>query len=355
MITAITFLIALCGAALLLLLLVRIRAAGNNRRLDSHRAHSAGFSDLLVYAAVVDDGVIVGKNGALIAAWIYQGADTASSTDIERERVSFRLNQALSQLGNGWMVHIDAVRKPAQGYSAVAQSHYPDAVTAAIDQERRQLFEQLGTLYESCLVLTLTYLPPLLAQRKFVELMFDDDSQAPDDQARTQGLLAYFQRECANLESRLSGVFELTRLKSEQQTDEDGATVTYDHLLQWLQLCITGRDHPMVLPAHPMYLDALLGGQEMWGGVVPKVGRHFVQVVSIEGFPLASSPGMLNLLAELPGVYRWSSRFIFLDAHEAVAHLEQYRKKWKQKIRGFFDQVFNLNSSVIDEDVLIAV
>jgi type IV secretory pathway VirB4 component len=90
----------------------------------------------------------------------------------------------------------------------------------------------------------------------------------------------------------------------------------------------------------------------MWGGVVPKVGRHFVQVVSIEGFPLASSPGMLNLLAELPGVYRWSSRFIFLDAHEAVAHLEQYRKKWKQKIRGFFDQVFNLNSSVIDEDAL---
>jgi type IV secretory pathway VirB4 component len=61
---------------------------------------------------------------------------------------------------------------------------------------------------------------------------------------------------------------------------------------------------------------------------------------------------MLNLLSELPGVYRWSSRFIFMDAHEAVNHLEKFRRRWKQKVRGFFDQVFNLQSSNIDEDAL---
>ncbi|MDH5378827.1 MAG: conjugal transfer protein TrbE, partial [Gammaproteobacteria bacterium] len=342
MISAITILIALLGVVLLLILFVRIRDAGKEFKLDKHRTKETGFADLLVYAAVVEDGVIVGKNGALMAAWIFCGDDTASSTDTERERVSFRINQALSRLGNGWMIHVDAIRKPAQGYSDKALSNYPDAVTAAIDQERRELFERLGTLYESCFVVTLTYLPPLLAQRKFVELMFDDDSDMPDHKARTQGLLDHFQRECANFESRLSSAFEMTRFKSRKLVTEENTTITHDDFLQWLQLCITGRDHPMVLPANPMYLDTLLGGQEMWGGVVPKIGRNFVQVVSIEGFPLESSPGMLNLLSELPGVYRWSSRFVFLDAHEAVSHLEKYRKKWKQKIRGFFDQVFNL-------------
>ena len=352
MISAITILIALLGAVLLLVMFVRIRETGKEFKLDKHRTKDTGFADLLVYAAVVEDGVIVGKNGALMAAWVFCGNDTASSTDTERERVSFRINQALSRLGNGWMIHVDAIRKPAQGYSDIALSNYPDAVTAAIDQERRELFERLGTLYESCFVLTLTYLPPLLAQRKFVELMFDDDSDRPDHKARTRGLLERFQRECANFESRLSSAFEMTRLKSRKLVTEDNTTITYDDFLQWLQLCITGRDHPMVLPANPMYLDTVLGGQEMWGGVVPKIGRNFVQVVSIEGFPLESSPGMLNLLSELPGVYRWSSRFIFLDAHEAVSHLEKYRRRWKQKIRGFFDQVFNLQSSVIDEDAL---
>ena len=63
-----------------------------------------------------------------------------------------------------------------------------------------------------------------------------------------------------------------------------------------------------------MYLDALIGGQELWGGVVPKVGRQFIQVVALEGFPLESTPGILSALAELPGDYRWSSRFIFIDA-----------------------------------------
>ncbi|MEY6490895.1 conjugal transfer protein TrbE, partial [Neisseria gonorrhoeae] len=34
----------------------------------------------------------------------------------------------------------------------------------------------------------------------------------------------------------------------------------------------------------------------------------------------------------------------------AVADLEKYRKKWKQKVRGFFDQVFNTHSGSIDQD-----
>ena len=352
MIPAITILIAIVGALLLLILFVRLRETDKEFKLDKHRSTESGFTDLLVYAAAVDDGVIVGKNGSLMAAWIICGEDTASSTEAEREEVSFRINQALSRLGNGWMIHVDAVRKPAQGYSAEAVSNYPDAISAAIDQERRHLFERIGTLYESCFVLTLTYLPPTLAQRKFVDLMFDDETEAPDTEARTKGLMDHFKRECVNFESRLSSAFQLTRLKSKEQVNEDGSTIKQDEFLQWLQLCITGQDHPMVLPANTMYLDTLLGGQEMWGGVVPKVGRNFVQVVSIEGFPLESSPGMLNLLSELPGVYRWSSRYIFLDSHEAVAHLEKFRKKWKQKIRGFFDQVFNLQSSNIDEDAL---
>ncbi|MEQ1779272.1 MAG: hypothetical protein ABL863_12090 [Nitrosomonas sp.] len=157
MIAAITILIAISGAALLLILFIRIRDTGKELRLDQHRSKAMGFADLLVYAAVVEDGVIVGKNGSLMAAWVFCGDDTASSTEIERERVSFRINQALSRLGNGWMIHVDAIRKPAQSYSDKALSNYPDPVTAAIDMERRNLFERIGTMYESCFIVSLKY------------------------------------------------------------------------------------------------------------------------------------------------------------------------------------------------------
>jgi len=315
---------------LLSVLFLRIRAVEGKYKLDRHRSKDSGFVDLLIYASVVDDGVIVGKNGALMAAWEFQGADAPSSTDAEREQVSLQINNALSRLGSGWMVHIDAVRKPAEGYSDQGLSHFPDPVSRAIDYERRRTFESRGTLFESYFVLSVTYLAPTLAERQFVELMFDDEEAAPDNKARTFNLINYFKRECVNIESRLSGVIELTRLNSKKIINEDNSTVTHDDFLRWLQFCITGMDDPMVLPKNPMYLDALMGGQEFFGGVVPKIGRNFIQVVSIEGFPLESSPGMLNTLLELSCVCRWSTRYIFMDNHESVAHLEKFGKKWKQ-------------------------
>lgn len=355
MIATIAMAIAALGAVMLLILYSRIRAANNEVKLNRHRSKTAGFADLLNYAAMVDDGIIVGKNGALMAAWIYEGDDNASNTDQQREMVSFRINQALSGVGNGWMIHIDAVRRPAPNYSERGLSDFPDPVSAAIDEERRRLFEGLGTMYEGYFVLTTTYFPPLLAQRKFVELMFDDDAVRPDHKARTQGLIDHFKRESLSIESRLSSAVKLTRLRGQKVVNEDGSTVTHDDFLRWLQFCVTGLNHPVILPSNPMYLDALIGGQEMWGGVVPKIGRKFVQTVAIEGFPLESTPGILMALGEQSCEYRWSSRFIFMDAHEAVAHLDKYRKKWKQKIRGFFDQVFNTNNGTIDQDAMSMV
>jgi type IV secretion system protein VirB4 len=354
-IQVITTIIAGLGILMVLILYGGISNVNAELKLKKYRSKDAGLADLLNYAAMVDDGVIVGKNGSFMASWLYQGDDNASSTDEQREMVSFRINQALSGLGNGWMVHVDAVRRPAPNYTEAGLSHFTDPVSAAIDEERRRLFEGLGTMYEGYFVLTITYYPPLLSQSKFVELMFDDEAKAPDHKARTRGLINYFNRECANIESRLSSAVKLSRLRGQKVVNEDGSSVTHDHFLRWLQFCVTGLSHPVILPSNPMYLDAIIGGQELWAGTVPKIGRKFIQAVAIEGFPLESTPGILTALGEQPCEYRWSSRFIFMDTHEAVAHLDKYRKKWKQKIRGFFDQVFNTNTGSIDQDAMSMV
>lgn len=355
MIPVITLAIAILGATLLIMLAVRLRTVDAELKLGKHRAKDAGVADLLNYAAMVDDGVIVGKNGSFLAGWLYWGEDNASSTEVQRETVSFRINQALAGLGNGWMIHVDAVRRPAPSYPARGLSHFPDPISAAIDEERRRLFERLGTMYEGYFVLTLTWFPPVLAQRKFVELMFDDEAQAPGHKASTRGLIEQFKREVTNIENRLSSAVTLTRMCGQKVTNEDGTTVTHDDFLSWLQFCVTGLHHPVLLPRNPMYLDAVIGGQELWTGVVPRIGHNYVQVVSIEGFPLETTPGVLTALAELPCEYRWSSRFIFMDQHEALRHLDKFRKKWRQKVRGFFDQVFNTHTGPIDQDALSMV
>ena len=89
--------------------------------------------------------------------------------------------------------------------------------------------------------------------------------------------------------------------------------------------------------------------------MVPRIGRKFMQVVAIEGFPIESYPGILTALAELRANTAGPRRFIFMDPHEAMAHLEKYRSKWRQKIRGFFDQVFNTHIGVVDQDAMSMV
>ncbi|MFU8797336.1 MAG: VirB4 family type IV secretion/conjugal transfer ATPase [Gammaproteobacteria bacterium] len=355
MIAFISLIISVLGVFLLSILFIRIRSVDAELKLKKYRSKDAGLADLLNYASVVDDGVIVGKNGSFLAAWIYRGEDNASSTDEQREAVSARINKALAGLGNGYMIHVDAVRRPSPNYSERNSSYFPDPVTEAIDEERRRLFEGLGTMYEGYFIFTLTYFPAKLAERKFVELMFHEDGEAPNSKERTHNLIEDFKRECLDMESHLSSAVKLDRLRGHKIELEDGTKVTHDDLLRWLQFCVTGLNHPLQLPNDPMYVDSLIGGQELWSGVVPKIGRHFIQVVAIDGFPMSSHPGILNALVELPCSYRWSNRFIFMDTHEALSHLEKFRKKWKQKIRGIFDQVFNTNSGKFDQDAVLMV
>lgn len=354
--TIITWLVAFVGACLVIALFVQILKIDAEQKLKKHRSKTAGFTDLLNYAAVVDDGVIVNKNGSLMAAWLYRGADNASSPAEERINITVRINETFASMGNGWMFHVDSVRIPAKIYPTPMESNFPDQVSAAIDDERRQYFKSKGTMYEGYFVLTVTFFPPVLAQKKFVEMMFDDDGAPKGNHtSSTLKIINKFKEDIKGIEGKLSLVLELERLKGRPVITEDGRQVTEDDFLAWLQYTVTGISQPVRLPNNPMYIDSLIGGQEFFGGVVPIIGNKYIQIVAIDGFPTESDPDILGGLAELAGEYRWSTRFIFMDPHEAEAALQKFRKKWKQKIRGFFDQVFQTNSGNINHDAVAMV
>ena len=82
--------------------------------------------------------------------------------------------------------------------------------------------------------------------------------------------------------------------------------------------------------------------------MLPRIGRHYMQVVAIEDFPASSFAGMLTELGELPMTYRWNTRFTFLESWEALSHIERFRKKWKQQVVPFLSQVLNIKSDNIN-------
>src|SRR5579862_6376461 len=125
--------------------------------LAEHRQSPRGVADLLNWAFMVDDGVILQKDGALLSAFAYRGPDVTAATDAEREALSRVFNDAMLAYGDDWCWHLDAVRRPAAPYPV---SEFPCRAAALIDDERRAAYASAGRRYETSYVLSVTWLPP---------------------------------------------------------------------------------------------------------------------------------------------------------------------------------------------------
>ncbi len=320
--------------------------------LARFRSPDPSFADLVPYAALVDNGVILLKDGSLMAGWYFAGPDSESATDLERNEISRQINTVLARLGSGWMIQIEAVRLGTASYPDADRSHFPDPIARAIDAERRAHFEREGGHFESRHALILTQRPQETSRRGLGRYVY------ADAESRNRGLadtaLDLFRTRTREVEQYLANWISLRRMA----TREDGGTGArrqrFDELFQFIRFCITGQNHPVRLPDIAMYLD-WLATAELHHGLNPVVDNRHLGVVAIDGLPSESWPGILNNLDRLPLSYRWSSRFIFLDPQEARQRLERTRKKWQQKVRPFFDQLFQTDSRSVDQDAIAMV
>lgn len=320
------------------------------------RDQAIGLSDLLRYAAMIDDGVMLCKGGELMAGFYYQGTDTESSTAMELNAISSRLNAIMCNFGNGWMVHCDSIRGPALGYPERAA--FPDPVSMLIDEERRYHYQVDSGHFQSAYVMVFTWLPPSRMESKGRAWMFETSGKQEKvtDKMVMNTLVNKFKASINDVENALRSVFlgvdrmgMRTYVKSVCGRDE---TIVEDTLLSYLHYAVTGIEHFVRLPSVPMYLDTLIGSQDFVAGMEPKVGDKNIRVINIEGFPADSYPGILDYLNKLPLAYRFSTRFIFLDPEMAKKLLDKLRKKWRQKTRSMSDQVFNTANGAVDLDAL---
>ncbi|GEJ56651.1 transporter [Anaeromyxobacter diazotrophicus] len=317
--------------------------------LKLFRSHAEGFSDLLNWAALVADGVVLGKDGSLLAGFFYRGQDLESATAGERNYVAERVNAAMTRLGSGFATWHDVTRLAAAEYPRRDASHFPDPVTRLIEEEQRRRFLAAGQQFACEHALLVQYTPPSRQGRKILDLVYSGEGEGPSAADR---VLELFERRLGEVEDLLSAVLALRRMGSFTVTDRHGRRHRQDELVNYLQGCLAGEPRPLNLPPGGMYLDAVMGGLDLTTGDHPKLGTKHIACVAIEGFPAESYPGILDVLDELAIPFRFSSRFIHLDQREAVRELESYGRRWKQKTRGFFAQVFRTDG-VLDEDAVL--
>jgi len=208
--------------------------------LAEYRRRSQGLADYLPWAALVQKGVILNKDGSFQRTARFRGPDLDSATPAELVAATARLNNALRRLGSGWAIFVEAQRQPAGPYP---ESAFPDPASRLVDAERRAQFDEEGAHFDSRYFLTFLWLPPA------------------EDAARAEGWLyegrahdgADWRAALAGFIDRADRVLALIEgFMPEAEWLDDQETLTYLHS------CVSTRRQRVRVPETPMHLDAIL-------------------------------------------------------------------------------------------------
>ncbi|RWB70399.1 MAG: conjugal transfer protein TrbE [Mesorhizobium sp.] len=304
--------------------------------LAEYRRTAARLADYLPWAALVAPGVVLNKDGSFQRTARFRGPDLDSAVAAELVAVASRINNAFRRLGSGWSIFVEAQRHEAASYP---ESQFPDAASRLLDAERKADFDEEGVHFVSSYFITFLFLPP------------------PEDATRAEGWL-YEGRDRSGADpgeivrafvDRTERVLALLDgFMPECQWLDDGETLTYLHST------ISTKRHPVRVPETPIYLDALLADEPLAGGLEPRLGENHLRVLTIVGFPTATTPGLLDDLNRLAFPYRWSTRAILLDKVDAVRLLTRIRRQWfakRKSIAAILKEVMtNEASALLDTD-----
>jgi len=304
--------------------------------LAEYRRTASRLADFLPWAALVAPGVVLNKDGSFQRSARFRGPDLDSAVAAELVAISSRINNAFRRLGSGWSIFVEAQRHEAATYP---DSHFPDPASGLVDAERKADFEEEGIHFVSSYFLTFLYLPPAEDAARAETWLYEGRERSGVD---PHEILRAFIDRTDRVLALLDGFMP------ECQWLDDAETLTYLHA------CISTKRHRVRVPETPSYLDALLADQPLTGGLAPRLGDQHLRVLTIVGFPTATTPGLLDDLNRLAFPYRWSTRAILLDKTDATKLLTKIRRQWfakRKSIAAILKEVMtNEQSVLVDTD-----
>jgi len=184
------------------------------------------------------------------------------------------------------------------------------------------------------------YLPPSDGSNRLDRSLFGREGNAGGMEAE----LVAFEDRTSKLADRLAD------LLIEFEPLDDDKTLAY------LDGCVAVRSRPLKAADDYVYLDALIGDEPLIGGLEPRLGDRVLRSLSVLGLPSTTTPGLLSELNRLPLQFRWVTRWLPLDRHQAEKALTTYRRHWFSKRKGILtllqESLTRSESQLVDSGAL---
>jgi type IV secretion system protein VirB4 len=301
--------------------------------------YTASLANYLPYAALVDEGIVLCKDGSLlhtyqVAAYDLAYQDTSVTTLYIRNIAN--IFRTICELP--YIIYTDC--RMQENYALNRYCHASAPGPAQVFERHRA---DLLPFFGASLYITLLCKPP---EHKFSlsNLIFGDGGKT-DDKHLLAVSLAEFKKVIRDVENMLRGTYrEVTPL------DNDG-------LLTYLHSAFSDSGHPVKAPEESFfYLDCYLSDGVIYPDVIVKYNDSYVATLSIHLWPGKTSASFLSRLIASPMVFRVISSFEFTTQEKAKARIKADRKTHFKKRKGVaqsaFDAASKTSSELEDTDML---
>jgi type IV secretion system protein TrbE len=268
----------------------------------------------LNWYGLVAEGVVLCKDGSLLAGWYMDGVDT-ESLDIEQASAKTEtLARAMKEFRTGDAFWVDLARRPLRTYKS-SEKDFDAPVLQLLEAEREEYFKTNGDEnFANRITLVYQWQPPAPA-------------------GRLDAALAAFTEHCRAVENRFGSLYSMRRMGLRTEIDNHhGIEVQRDELVGRLASGLSGRFRRMNVPKAPIYLDVMFNPD--WDhphpGRLPMVSGRPAAFIAIDGYPAVSTPEMLSLLEEGAFEYQWTTRFMPLSGGRARGEVQKRARAWGQ-------------------------
>ena len=277
-------------------------------------------------------GIVLNKDGSLMATIEYRGPDLDSSMEEILAVLTSQLNSLFMTLDTGFVFYFEMQRTPSLDYP---KCDFPDEITKKIDLERRYLFKNLHKNYESRYFLTIYYMPPTDSEQKLKSFVIETKTKLRD----FDDYLEFFK---ANVDKIYRMLLQLKIPFAKE--------LSPDELASYLYSCVSAKkmnihlpdrqnqhikDENISLSKNPIHLDNLLYDSPLLSSLKPMLGNKHLRVITPLTFPNQTYFGFLDNLTYLNFSYRWVTRFYFLSRNDAMGELSSRSRDWKGNLKGW--------------------
>ncbi len=285
-------------------------------QMNRIRIPTEGLGDLLGWAFLIDEGVILMKDGSFMSGFEIHPPDLETTMAAEANSVTDTVHDTLMLLGEGYGMEVSVRRCESTIYPIQKTHSFPTTSLEIFEDERQKQFEETGSHYSLHQSILFTFTPPRELLSRWERPMIQGGQRGLD----YEQILSGFRQTLSEVESLLASRFQVIPMDST-------GIVTECHS------ALTGTRSSVKSPP-TCYLSHTLASDDFQTGFYPFIGGQHIFVITISSLGAETKVGDGSFFNRIQDHGRWHMRFVGMDRHAANRRIKRLQTSWFHQRRG---------------------